>query len=69
MKNCILLNNGIFIKVGQKIKIMELKDEPNSDYVGRVGTVESIDDAGQLHGTWGGLAIIPEEDRFIIIPD
>ena len=26
------------------------------------GTVERVDDAGQLHGTWGGLAAIPGVD-------
>lgn len=25
------------------------------------GVVESVDDMGQLHGTWGGLAALPEE--------
>jgi hypothetical protein len=43
-------------------------DDPYSyDYPGRVGIVTSIDDAGQLHGTWGGLAVIPGEDEFEII--
>ena len=26
------------------------------------GTVTAVDDMGQLHGTWGGLAAIPGED-------
>lgn len=26
------------------------------------GKVEKVDDAGQLHGTWGGLAAIPGVD-------
>lgn len=26
------------------------------------GTVEFVDDAGQLHGTWSGLAAIPGVD-------
>ena len=26
------------------------------------GTVESVDDMGQLHGTWGSLAAIPGVD-------
>lgn len=30
-------------------------------------TVEYIDAIGQLHGTWGGLAVIPEEDEFVVI--
>ena len=34
---------------------------------GREGEVTCIDDEGQLHGTWGGLALIPEADRFVIL--
>jgi hypothetical protein len=29
--------------------------------------IEHIDGIGQLHGTWGGLAVIPEADDFEII--
>ncbi len=36
-------------------------------YDGREGRVEMIDSLGQLHGTWGGLAVIPEADQFIIL--
>lgn len=52
-------------KVGDTIKITAMRGEPQ--YTGRTGTVEFIDDRGQLHGTWGGLAVIPEEDEYIII--
>lgn len=31
-------------------------------FVDEIGTVTEVDDAGQLHGTWGGLAAIPGED-------
>lgn len=31
------------------------------------GIVTYVDDAGQLHGTWGGLAAIPGEDSITII--
>ena len=54
------------IEVGDIIAIIHLKGE-DGRYDGAVGTVEHIDDAGQLHGTWGGLAVIPEEDEFIVI--
>lgn len=49
------------IKVGDRIRINHLFGEGN-DYDGREGTVEQIDDLGQLHGTWGGLAVIVEQD-------
>lgn len=54
-------------KVGDTIKITRLEDPYDNTYEGRTGTVESIDDAGQLHGTWGGLAVIPEVDCYTII--
>ena len=31
---------------------------------GKEGEVTWTDDAGQLHGTWGGLALIPGLDEF-----
>ena len=34
---------------------------------GKEGVIEDIDAIGQLHGTWGGLAVIPEADKFIVI--
>lgn len=53
------------VKVGDTIKIIHMKDEPGYD--GTIGVVDLIDDAGQLHGTWGGLAVIPELDEFEVI--
>ena len=53
------------IKIGDKIKIINMKDEPH--YKDREGTVTRIDDAGQIHGTWGGCAIIPEIDTYVIL--
>ena len=52
------------VKVGDTIRIIEMKGEPN--YTGREGVVKHIDSAGQLHGTWGGLAVIPKVDKFEI---
>ena len=53
------------VKVGDEIRILSMKDEPQ--YSGKTGTVEFIDDAGQIHGSWGGCAIIPEVDEFVVI--
>lgn len=56
------------MKVGDKIRIIKMEDELQGDnYVGREGVIEYIDSMGQLHGTWGGLAIIPEVDIIEII--
>lgn len=52
-------------KVNDKIKIKNMVGEPN--YSGIEGIITSIDDANQLHGTWGGCALIPDLDNFIII--
>ena len=53
-------------KVGQQIHINHLQGEDNR-YDGKEGVIENIDAIGQLHGTWGGLAVIPEADKFIVI--
>ena len=34
---------------------------------GTYGTVKTIDDSGALHGTWGGLSILPGSDSFEIV--
>lgn len=54
-------------KVGDKIKIIRLDDPYDKSYNGRVGVVEYIDSMGDLHGTWGGLAVIPNVDDFIVL--
>lgn len=55
------------VKVGDTIRITKLDDPYDHSYVGREGVVEFIDSADQIHGTWGGLALIPGEDDFIVI--
>ena len=39
----------------------------DKSHVRREGVVEFIDSMDQIHGTWGGLALIPGEDDFIVI--
>lgn len=34
-------------------------------YNGRTGVIHHIDSMGQLHGSWGGLAVNPEIDDII----
>lgn len=53
--------------IGKTIKIIEMKGEPS--YTGKVGKITHIDGLGQFHGTWGSLAVIPEEDKFKILED
>ena len=52
-------------KVGDKIRIIDMKGEDH--YNGREGIIERIDGLDQLHGTWGSLAVIPEEDFIEVI--
>ena len=54
-------------KIGDVIKIINMKDEPQ--YTGKTGIVKKIDDAGQIHGTWGGCAIIPNIDEYLILEE
>ena len=60
------------VKIGDTIRIIRMDDQGGTDlqareYNGQTGIVEHIDSIGQLHGTWGGLAIIPEVDEFEIV--
>ena len=50
------------IKVGDNIRIIHMDKEPQYD--GKIGIVEFIDDAGQIHGSWGGCALIPGVDEY-----
>lgn len=53
------------VKIGDKVRIIAMEGEPQ--YTDREGTVTHIDDAGQLHGTWGGCAIIPGTDSYEVL--
>ena len=53
------------IKIGDTLKIIKMEGEPQ--YNGREGMVTHIDDAGQIHGTWSGCAIVPEIDTYIVL--
>lgn len=52
-------------QVNDVVLILEMNGEPS--YFGKVGIITLIDDAKQIHGTWGGCAIIPEKDTFYIL--
>jgi hypothetical protein len=53
--------------IGKMIVIVYMEGEPHM--TGRLGEVEYVDDANQLHGTWGGLAVQPDHDQFIIVDE
>lgn len=52
----------IEIKKKAWVHIYKMEGEP--DYTGKEGWATFIDDAGQLHGTWGGLALNFAHDYF-----
>ena len=56
-------------KVGDRIRIIKMNDLCGAYYNGREGVIWHIDDMGQLHGTWGGLAVIPGVDEFTVIKE
>lgn len=53
------------VKVGDKLRVISMDGEPQ--YAGKEGVVTHIDDMGQIHGTWGGCALIPGEDSYELI--
>ena len=55
-------------EVGMVIFIIHIVDDAE-DYYERVGTITHIDDIGQLHGTWGSLALVPDLDNFIVVEE
>ena len=54
-------------KVGDTIKIIRMEGEPR--YSGKIGEITHIDSMGQYHGTWGGLAVQPQNDDFEVIDE
>lgn len=53
--------------IGDLIHIDYMAGEPQ--YADREGRILRIDSMGQLHGDWGGLAVIPGEDEFHVVPE
>ena len=52
------------VKPGDMIHIYTMFGE--SSYSGREGIVRCIDDMNQIHGSWGGLALLFTDDWEII---
>lgn len=51
--------------IGKKVKIIHMHGEPQYD--GKTGVVTDVDDADQIHGTWGGCALCAKYgDKFIV---
>jgi hypothetical protein len=52
------------VKPGDVIHIYNMYGEPQ--YAGREGVVRTIDSIGQIHGSWGGLALQFDDDWVIL---
>lgn len=52
------------VKPGDRIHIYTMFGE--SEYSGREGVVKIIDDMDQIHGSWGGLALLFTDDWEIL---
>lgn len=50
---------------GTIIRIIYMEGEPSQ--TGKIGQVTHVDDIGQIHGTWSGLALLPGMDEYEII--
>jgi hypothetical protein len=59
-----MLKSKADVQPGDIIHIYVMFGE--SEYSGREGVVRSIDDIGQIHGSWGGLALQFDDDWEII---
>lgn len=73
-RNMYTTNEGAsdMFHVGDVVRIIHVDDQGGKDYQasrlnGKSGMIEHIDDAGQLHGTWGSIALIPELDEIEIV--
>ena len=59
------MNKTSAIQTGDYIRIVYMDGEPQ--YAGKEGVVTHVDAIGQLHGTWGGCAVIPGTDSYEVI--
>ena len=57
--------HNLKLKYLNKLVFVVIQDEFHP--IAAKGRVEYIDDAGQLHGTWGSLAAIPGVDRIELL--
>lgn len=61
-------------KIGDRIVIKGLTADPNygtidpraTEYVGKTGIVESINELGDIAGTWGSLSLLPTDEYEVL---
>ena len=60
------------IKIGTRVKLISMEDDPRPIEPGTCGTVKLIDDIGTIHVRWDNgrlLGLVPEKDKFEIVED
>jgi hypothetical protein len=60
------------VKKGDRIELIEMVDDPNPIEKGEKGTVQGIDGLGHILVKWDNgrsLSLVPEVDRFKVIPN
>lgn len=60
----------IHLKPGQRVRLLHMEDKYHPVPDGTEGTVDFIDDGGNIHMKWDNgrtLALIPEVDNYTII--
>ena len=61
-------------KIGDTIVIKGLTVDPNygtvdpsaTEYIGKTGVVESINELGNIDGTWGSLSLLPTDEYEVL---
>jgi len=60
-------------KVGDTVVIEGFKcdmdgslPETERSLIGKTGKVTLVDDSGAIHGTWGGISLLPNDDYHVI---
>lgn len=54
-------------KIGDKIVIKRLTADPRAtEYVGKTGIVENINELGDIAGTWGCLSLLPTDEYEVL---
>lgn len=66
VSDCYLTHKNPKWAVGDKVRILHMSGFPH--YTGRIGRIHYQNNEGQLIGSWGQMAIMPDQDKFELVP-